>query len=94
MIINGIYKSFEPTNLGILLICIPTLGILLTTVYMFRAVKDCFITLANKIQQIIDMDKDEIIICFVLCFFILFIGLFPSIIQDILNESYKGLVMK
>ena len=60
---------------------------------MFRAVKDCFITLANKIQQIIDMDKDEIIICFVLCFFILFIVLFPSIIQDILNDSYKGLVM-
>ena len=90
MIINGIYKYFEFSKLGILMISIPILGILLTTIYMFRVVKDCIFTLNSNLNEFFDMDNYEIIICFILCILILFIGIYPNFIQSILFDSYKG----
>ena len=94
MIINGIYKYFEFSKLGILMISIPILGILLTTIYMFRVVKDCIFTLNSNLNEFFDMDNYEIVICFILCILILFIGIYPNFIQSILFDSYKGLVMR
>ena len=93
LIINGIYKFYAASTYKIIMIMIPVFGILLTTVYMFRAIKNTCLNFSEKNLKFDDLSFDEILICIVLCILIIFIGLFPDIIQAIISNSYKGLII-
>jgi len=94
LIINGIHEFSYDSAYRVLLLFVPIIGIFFTTIYMFRAVKNCCFRYNENGKSIIDFSRHEIVICLILVTVILIIGVFPTLIQDLLGNSYERLLLK
>ena len=94
LIINGIHEFSYNSAYRLLLLFVPIIGIFFTTIYMFRAVKNCCFRYNENGKSIIDFSRHEIAICLILVTVILIIGVFPTLIQDLLGNSYERLLLK
>jgi NADH-quinone oxidoreductase subunit M len=94
LIINGIHEFSYNSAYMILILFVPITGIFFTTIYMFRAVKNCCLRFNENAKSTTDFSRHEVVICLVLVTVIVTIGVFPSLIQDLLGNSYERLVLR
>ena len=94
LIINGIHEFSYNSAYMLLLLFVPITGIFFTTIYMFRAVKNCCLRFNENAKSTTDFSRHEVVICLVLVTVIVAIGVFPSLIQDLLGNSYERLVLR
>jgi NADH-quinone oxidoreductase subunit M len=72
---------------------IGTLGIILTAVYLLRAVlRSTFGPTPNRFLQLVDAQPIEVIPMVVLLGFIILIGIYPAVLSDPLQETLKTIV--
>ena len=67
------------------LLVVPLLGILITTLYMFRTVKKICLQFRDKNKDKTDLKMNERIICYALVILILLIGIFPNFVITFLS---------
>ncbi len=67
------------------LLVVPLLGILITTLYMFRTVKKICLQFRDNNKDKTDLKMNERIICYALVILILLIGIFPNFVITFLS---------